>query len=121
MNAARARSAWVLVLASFALSLWRVLPAQPPPPRVPERLVEGVAGVLYGRRLDPNRASAIDLEVVPGIGAVRARAIVDHRPYCALRDLERVPGIGPATRRGATPWLEVRSPPRECASLGEGP
>jgi competence protein ComEA len=48
-----------------------------------------------------NRASETELATLPGIGPVRARAIVENRtrhgPFRTLDDLARVPGIGPAT------------------------
>lgn len=51
--------------------------------------------------LSLNAASADELATLPGIGMVRARAIVDDRnrrgPFRELSDLARVTGIGPAT------------------------
>ncbi len=52
------------------------------------------------RRIDVNRASAEDLETLPGIGPTLAGRIVENRrragPYFTPEDLLRVPGIGPA-------------------------
>jgi competence ComEA-like helix-hairpin-helix protein len=75
--------------------------------------VTGLARLLVGASLDPNRASAPQLEALPGIGPTRAAAIVAHRsrtPFRRIEDLESVHGIGPATRRRLSPWLAV-SPP----------
>jgi len=51
--------------------------------------------------LDLNRCGAVELEALPGIGSVKARAIVDrresHGPYRRVEDLVRVHGIGPKT------------------------
>ena len=51
--------------------------------------------------LDINRASAEELEELPGIGPELARRIVAYReahgPFAAVEDLLRVPGIGPVT------------------------
>jgi len=72
--------------------------------------LRGPARLLFGLRLDPNTADAASLEVLPGIGAARARAVVAARsaaPFTSLRDLERVPGIGPRTRAALEPWLEI--------------
>lgn len=50
-------------------------------------------------RVDLNRATASDLEALPGIGPVLARRIVAHRdrhgPFQRLEDLLQVEGIGP--------------------------
>lgn len=44
-----------------------------------------------------NLATAAELESLPGIGPQFAQAIIEHRPYRHLSDLNRVPGIGEAT------------------------
>lgn len=65
--------------------------------------------LLFGERLDPNRADARDLALLPGIGPVRAAAIAEHaslEPFARLEDLERVGGIGPKTTKQLAPWLE---------------
>jgi DNA uptake protein ComE-like DNA-binding protein len=62
--------------------------------------LEGAARLAFGLPLDVNRADARALEVLPGIGAGRAAAIVAARsgaPFCSVRELERVPGLGPTT------------------------
>ncbi len=50
--------------------------------------------------VDVNRASASELEMLPGVGPATAAAIVTERdrngPFASFEDLERVPGIGPA-------------------------
>jgi competence protein ComEA len=50
--------------------------------------------------IDVNRASAEQLDTLPGIGPATAAAIVDHResngPFATVDDLEAVRGIGPA-------------------------
>ncbi len=52
-------------------------------------------------RLDLNRATAGELEELPGIGPVLAQRIVDHRedhgPFTQVGDLREVPGIGERT------------------------
>lgn len=51
-------------------------------------------------RVSLNRATAAELERLPGIGPARARAIVEDRhrrgPFASVDQLVRVPGIGPA-------------------------
>lgn len=50
--------------------------------------------------IDVNRATAEQLETLPGVGPATATAIVTERerngPFVAVDDLDRVPGIGPA-------------------------
>ena len=52
-------------------------------------------------RLDLNRATAEDLEGLPGIGPALAKRIADYREevglYRSVRSLLDVPGVGPAT------------------------
>lgn len=54
-----------------------------------------------GERIDPNRADAVELDRLPGIGPGLARRIVLDReqngPFRQAADLARVPGIGAAT------------------------
>jgi competence protein ComEA len=50
------------------------------------------------KRMDPNLASAEELETIPGIGPKLARKIISERQikkYDSLEDLVRVNGIGP--------------------------
>lgn len=59
-----------------------------------------------------NRAPARRLVLLPGIGPVRAAAIVADRrqrgPYPAIENLARVHGIGPATVHGLRGRARVR-------------
>ncbi len=57
----------------------------------------------YGRPPDVlecvelNLATTFDLTRITNIGESRAQAIMDHRPFESVDDLQRVPGIGPVT------------------------
>jgi len=70
--------------------------------------------LAVGLPLDLNRATAVDLELLPGIGPRRAAAIVAdreaHGAYGSVADLERVPGIGAATVERLRGALTVSSP-----------
>ena len=72
--------------------------------------LQGADRLLFGGRLDPNRASPEALTLLPGIGPVRADAIARGRaeePFARLEDLERVRGIGPRTVHRLEAWLSV--------------
>ncbi len=62
--------------------------------------------------LDLNRASAEELEALPGIGPSRAEAVVrwraEHGSFRNLEDLLEVPGIGPATLERLRSLVVVR-------------
>lgn len=74
------------------------------------RALRGPARILFGQGLELNRASASALEVLPGIGPVRAAEIVrarQRRPFRRIEDLESVHGIGPRTVAGLAGWVTV--------------
>ncbi len=79
--------------------------------KTPSTVVEGSLGEQAGERvgesmtgvnlsIDVNRATAVELEKLPGIGPKLAQQIVEDRtangPFSTPEDLLRVKGIGPA-------------------------
>ncbi|MPZ70783.1 MAG: ComEA family DNA-binding protein [Actinobacteria bacterium] len=58
-----------------------------------------------------NTADQITLEEIPGIGPVKAAAIIEHRdasgPFTAVEGLLEVTGIGPATLESLRPYVAV--------------
>jgi competence protein ComEA len=69
--------------------------------------------------VNPNDASSASLARLPGIGQVRARAIVSYRRQLSQQDrpvfqgsedLRAIPGIGPATAEAIRPWLSFDRP-----------
>lgn len=73
---------------------------------------DGAGAVGADGLLDLNRASATELETLPGIGPSRAAAIVEHReregPFTVPGDLRAVSGIGEATFQTLAPLVVVR-------------
>jgi len=67
-----------------------------------------------GGLLDLNRASAADLEQLPGIGPAKAKAIVEHRerygPFRSVDDLLNVKGIGPKLMERLRPLVTAGEP-----------
>ena len=81
-----------------------------PPPR-PSVSGPAVRALRSGGRLDINRASAQELELLPGIGPRLAERIVADRreqgAYTEIEALGRVRGIGERTLARLEPLLEV--------------
>lgn len=65
--------------------------------------------------IDLNTASPEELETLPGIGPVKARAIVDYRAqaggFGSVPQLMEVTGIGPATYESIRDLVYVEQPP----------
>lgn len=71
------------------------------------------------RRVDLNRATASDLEGLPGIGPKLAKRVIDHRvtkgPFTKVEDLRQVKGIGRKKFDRLRPHVlvtNIRSPSR---------
>lgn len=69
------------------------------------------APLAPGERLDPNAASALQLERLPRVGPSLAARIVEWRTtrgsFRTLADLDAVPGVGPALLRDIAPLLSL--------------
>lgn len=108
----KARALMILAALALVPSVWRALRS----PLAPSTLVstEHTAEadrVLYGEKMNLNRADSAALELIPGIGPALARRIVDHRkkrgPFVRLEEIERVRGIGPKKRELISAWAEI--------------
>ena len=102
--------AFVVLATLFLLGLMPPPSRPAPAPRAAPRADAPLsAALLFGGRLDLNRASVTDLAALPGIGPSRARRIADHRarhgPFRVLEDLDAIPGIGPKTLARLRPFV----------------
>lgn len=77
--------------------------------------LSGAYRFLAGARMNVNTANVEDLSLLPGIGEVKASAIVEYRSqhgaFQSLDDLESVYGIGPQTASRIAPYIEISAPP----------
>lgn len=68
--------------------------------QVPTEPMGAGAGAAPVEPIDVNRATAEQLDALPGVGPATAAAIVAERerngPFVGVDDLDRVPGIGPS-------------------------
>jgi competence ComEA-like helix-hairpin-helix protein len=68
-----------------------------------------------GEKLDPNRASAEELQRLPRVGPGLARRIVEwrsrHGAFRTLADLDSLPGVGPTLLAGLAPHLTLPAAP----------
>ena len=96
------------ITAALALAALASLPPRataPAPPATHHPAARATLSALEalrdGRRIDLNRATAADLELLPGIGPSLAQRIVDDRAargaFTSVAALQRVRGIGPRT------------------------
>ena len=99
-----------LAAAGLAVAWLRVAPQDAPrPPAAASRLID--ASLDAARRIDVNRADAVALEQLPGIGPVTAeRIIVDRRargPFAVVEELRRVSGVTPSLLERVRPFVWV--------------
>lgn len=69
--------------------------------------------LIDGETIDPNTASEEELDRLPGIGASKARRLVEDRltrgPFANAAALARVPGLGPGSVERLAPFLRFDS------------
>ena len=76
----------------------------------------GARALRDGERLDLNRATPAELELLPRVGPAIAARIVAGRPFSSVDELRRVRGIGARTLETLRPFLAVT--PDETALSG---
>jgi len=76
--------------------------------------MSGAQLMTLGLLMNLNRATAEDLEAIPGLGPALARRIIDYRqahgPFKVVEDLQEVPGISPQNLQKLKPYLGLGSP-----------
>jgi len=66
-------------------------------PEIESKIGQGsVAGEITGK-ININTASSSQLETLPGVGPVRAKQIIEGRPYKSIEEVKKVSGIGTKT------------------------
>jgi competence ComEA-like helix-hairpin-helix protein len=90
------------------------------PSRVPTRGTGQGDALRDGVGIDPNRASSVELEMLPGVGPSLARQIVTTReangPFRSIEELRKVRGIGARTLEKLRPFLRLHSEQLEQAA-----
>lgn len=73
--------------------------------------IESGDALLFGQRLDLNRADVQGLMALPGVGASKSRAVQAARPYGAEADIVRARGLGRRAGRELAPLVHTRNAP----------
>jgi competence protein ComEA len=73
-----------------------------------ERAEKTKTKLIPGQRVNLNSASKEELEALPGIGPVKAQAIMDNRPYNTPEDIMKVKGIKQKTFDKIKDMITVR-------------
>jgi competence protein ComEA len=85
-----------------------------------ERAARRSTPLAPGERIDPNTASADELDRLPKVGPALARRIVEwrgsHGAFRTMAELDSVPGVGPALLRDAGPHLALAPAPAAAPS-----
>lgn len=66
------------------------------------------AKLASGTKININTADKATLEKLAGIGPVKAKAIIDGRPYKTIEDVMRVSGIKGKTFEGIKDYITVK-------------
>ncbi len=116
-------TAALLVMALLVYAGVRLIPPPPPPVPAAPSVVDVQARVVAvvfeepagPKKININRATAQELEALPGIGPALAARIVAYRetygPFRSVDDLLKVSGIGPATLSRIRDLIAVEDEP----------
>lgn len=76
--------------------------AQAPPAVAP------IAPAAVTGKININTATQAQIESLPGIGPVKAQAIIAGRPYASIEELTKAKGIGPKTYENLKSLITVK-------------
>ena len=113
---------------AFARHDARLHPTAPTPVvelAIPAAKNREAAALRDGQRMDVNRATSAELELLPGVGPSLAKRLIDaraqHGPFRSLEDLGRVRGMGAKTRHKLSKFLRFGSEQLEHTAQTELP
>jgi competence protein ComEA len=85
-------------------------------PPAPAKATEGPATKKKpppATKIDVNRAGAVELQKLPGVGPTLAARIVEYRqkrPFASVEELRKVKGVGPKTLDAIRPHVAIGGP-----------
>ena len=107
----------IVIMVDVSRIVWRKY-------RQPEIQVGQINSFRFSSRINPNEATAVDIECVPGLNEKLAKALVDYRGeyqrryphrlvFTNLQDLKRIKGISDKVLLKISPYLVFPSKPRD--------
>ena len=83
----------------------------------PAMRIRALTKLTTGSKINPNTATKDQLMLLPGVGEVTAKRIIDARPFQKPEDLAKVEGIGRSTLKRLTPFLQLPWPALLVAAM----
>jgi predicted flap endonuclease-1-like 5' DNA nuclease len=99
----------ILVAGTAVRAYWPSRAREPWKPPVIARPLSEAERYVLGEAMDLNRAAAIELELLPGIGPALASRIAAERPFSSFAEVDRVRGVGPKLLAGLEEHAVIRA------------